>query len=72
MADYAQQSAEPMSFAERLAWFQSRAREMKAEGATFFQFSIDDATTPKICLIEGWRERQNPSPAPQFFMTKGN
>lgn len=66
--DFSRQTAEPMTAREGSAWFRKAADSMTACGATWFQFSIDDADNPKISLIEGWRERPDPQPSPHFHL----
>lgn len=67
--DFVAQSAELMTGNQRREWFQARAVEFKEQGATWLQFSVDDADNPKIALIEGWRARPKVQPAPHFQMT---
>ena len=66
--DFVAQTAEPMTRDERLAWFQERNREFKERGATWAQYSVDDADNPKIALFEGWLVRPKEQPAPHFQM----
>lgn len=42
---------------ERWAWFDSCAVEARAEGATFFRASVDNAENPTMALVEGWKKQ---------------
>ncbi len=66
--DFAVQNGEPMTGKERQKWFQACAAEMKEQGATWLQMTVDDADKPRLTLIEGWRQRPTEQPAPHFFM----
>ncbi len=55
--DFIAQSGEPMTADEARAWFRERGREMHEQGATWFQYSVDDVDEPKLHLVEGWRQQ---------------
>lgn len=64
--DFLAQSGEPMTPDVRQDWYKIRAKEMQEKGATWFQYSVDDADNPEITLIEGWKDRPAHQPPPHF------
>lgn len=68
--DFIAQNAEPMTRDERRQWFRERAAEMRREGATWLQMSVDNADAPTVALVEGWRERPANQPRPRFQFTR--
>ena len=64
--DFIAQNGEPMTVEERRAWFDTRAEEMRAEGATWLQFAVDDADNPTVALVEGWRQQPGETTASAF------
>lgn len=67
--DFVAQTAEPKTGLERRSWFVKHADEFRAKGATFFQYSVDVAHNPYLCLVEGWKVQPNPQPAAHFQRT---
>ena len=68
--DFVAQTAEPMTGADRRAWFGDRYAEFREKGATWMQYSVDDAENPLIALAEGWLVRPKAQPTPHFQMTE--
>jgi len=63
--DFIERTIEPLMPAERRRWLHARAAAMRAEGAVWFQASIEnlaDRRGPVVTVIEGWRARP-PEPA---------
>lgn len=54
--DFVHQNGEPMSEAQRHAWFAKVGGEMRANGAAHVRYSFDDeiAHAP-LALVEGWK-----------------
>ena len=46
-----------LSSDERWNWFQTAAKEAKAEGITWARYSVDSSEAPTMALVEGWKVR---------------
>lgn len=66
--DFAAQTADPMTPEQAHEWFRARWAEMRAEGATWPRYAVDDARNPTMWLCEGWKQRPEREASPHFFV----
>lgn len=64
--DFLFQNGEPLSDEASRIWFQERAAEAKAKGATWCRYSIDETVRPPIRLLEAWLVRPPDEGQPRF------